>query len=208
MKIANRDEFQKVRPQAAPTVTHPEMLTADGTDIEFRRMVHDALAFASRLQAVRDGFARLIDLTGIQYTILISIYHLQYEQDVAISTVARHLHLSGAFVTNETNKLVRKGLVEKFQDPDDRRRVILRTTVEAQSRLARLATVQSTVNDAHFAPLANGEFRNFKRLVSELVESTDEALALLTALGPAFGRDSESAIPLPGAETTRKKRRA
>lgn len=195
MKLANRDEFQKVRPQAAPTVTHSDMLSPDGSDVAFRRMVHDALAFASRIQAVRDGFARLIGLTGVQYTILISIYHLQYEQDVAISTVARHLHLSGAFVTTETNKLVREGLVEKFQDPDDRRRVILRTTPEAQARLARLADVQSRVNDVHFAPLAHGDFDKFKRLVSDLVDSTDSALALLKALGPEI--KTETAAPSP-----------
>lgn len=193
MKIANRDEFQKVRPQAALTVTHPEFLAEDGSDIRFRRMVHDALAFASRIQAVRDGFAGLIGLTGVQYTILISIYHLQYEQDVSISAVARHLHLSGAFVTNETNKLVEMNLVEKFQDPDDRRRVILRTAPEAQLRLAELASVQSRVNDAHFAPLAGGDFETFKRLVSELVGSTDDALALLKALAAQSGKTDTAA---------------
>ncbi len=183
MKIADRAKFAKKRPRAAPTVTDPGLLQGR-SDLAFRGMVHDALAFASRLQAVRDGFARLIGLTGIQYTILISVYHLQYEQDVSISTVATHLHLSNAFVTNETNKLAAEGLVEKFQDPDDRRRVILRTTPEAQARLARLAEVQNEVNNEHFAPLADGNFRNFKRLISELVDSTDRALALLAALAP------------------------
>ena len=187
MKFADRERFPRDRPKAALTVSRPELL-AGGTDDTFRQMVHDALAFASRLQAVRDGYASLIELTGIQYTILIAINHLQYERDVNISTLARHLHLSPPFVTNETNKLVAMALVEKFRDPDDGRRLILRTTGEAQSRLERLARVQSPVNDEHFAPLAQSDFRTFARQISELVDSTERALALLDALGPHIAK--------------------
>lgn len=196
MEIADRERFPKDRPQAALTVARPELLV-EGSDHAFRQMVHDALAFASRLQAVRDGYAGLIGLTGVQYTMLIAIHHLQYERDVNISTLARHLHLSPPFVTNETNKLVAMALVEKFRDPDDGRRLILRTTGEAQSRLARLARVQSPVNNEHFAPLAQGDFGTFARLVSELVGSTDRALALLRALGPQSALPAEADGPVP-----------
>ena len=169
MQIADRERFPQDRPKAALTVARPQLLTGSSDDT-FRQMVHDALAFASRLQAVRDGYACLIGLTGVQYTILIAIHHLQYERDVNISTLARYLHLSTPFVTNETSKLVAMALVDKFRDPDDGRRLILRTTGEAQSRLDRLAEVQSPVNDEHFAPLANGDFETFACLISELVE--------------------------------------
>ena len=170
-------------------------LLVGGSDDAFRQMVHDALAFASRLQAVRDGYAGLIGLTGVQYTILIAIHHLQYERDVNVSTLARHLHLSAPFVTNETNKLVAMALVEKFRDPDDGRRLILRTTGAAQARLDRLARVQSPVNDEHFAPLAHGDFGRFARLVSELVDSTERALALLAALGPRIAPPAAAERP-------------
>ena len=102
--------------------------------------------------------------------------------------MARHLHLSPPFVTNETNKLVAMSLVEKFRDLEDGRRLILRTTGEAQARLDRLTWVQSPVNDEHFAPLAYGDFGTFARLVSELVDSTERALALLDALGPRIAQ--------------------
>ena len=149
-------------PAAPPTVTKAAFL-ANGNDRAFRQMVHDSLAFAARLEAIRDGFARLIGLTGVQYTILIAVNHRQFEQKVSVSGVAAHLHLSGAFITNETNKLVRLGLLVKEQDPDDGRRLVLRhTTPEAQDRLAQLAEVQGEVNDEHFAPL--GRRRQFRNL--------------------------------------------
>lgn len=186
-----------IRPAAAPTVSNPTFLT-DGTDHAFRRMIHDSLAFAARLEAVRDGFARLVGITGVQYTILISVYHLQFDENVSVTRVADHLHLSGAFITNETNKLVRLGLLEKETDPADRRRSILRTTPEAQRRLARLSEVQREVNDEHFAPLAQADaFARFRETMGELVESTDRALALLHGLTPrALAAAEETAARL------------
>lgn len=44
------------------------------------------------------------------------------------------MHLSGAFVTIEVNKLVFAGLVDKQRHTDDRRRVVLRTSEGRASR--------------------------------------------------------------------------
>src|SRR5258708_7196347 len=90
----------------ALTVSRPELLV-NGADAQFRSFVHGMLAFAGQLEAVRDGFAALLGLTGIRYTILISISHLQSDGEVTVGAVADHLHLSGAFVTTETGKLLR-----------------------------------------------------------------------------------------------------
>ena len=191
--VEERDDLQD-RPQAAPTVNASQLLSG-GSDVLFRQFVHDALAFASRLQAVRVGFARLIDLTGVQYTILISIYHLEFERRVGVNTIARHLHLSGTFVTTETNKLETLGLVTKTRDADDRRRINLRTTEEARARLSRLASVQSHVNDVHFGPLTAEDFELMRYIMPDLVASTDRALRLLDAI-PSLDDG-----PLPGAAT-------
>ena len=181
MKVVE-DKYQTPdRPKAAQTVNAPQLLS-DGSDDLFRQFVHDALAFASRLQAVRDGFARLIGLTGVQYTILISIYHLEFERRVGVNTVAEHLHLSGTFVTTETNKLEALGLVTKTRDADDRRRINLRTTDEARDRLSRLASVQSHVNDVHFGPLTAEDFELMRYIMPDLVDSTGRALRLLDAI--------------------------
>lgn len=198
MPADSKPQLPMVRPSAAQTVSDPALLV-NGEDMAFRRMVHDSLAFSARLEAIRDGFARLIGISGVQYTIMISVNHLQFEENVSVSRIADHLHLSGAFITNETNKLVRLGLLKKTQDPADGRRLILQTTVEAQQRLARLAEVQSEVNDEHFGPLAGADdFDRFRHLMAELVQSTERALALLHGLTPraiANGGFAESVAP-------------
>ena len=181
MKAVTAHQQRDRPPQAALTANAPQLLI-DGSDLAFRGFVHDALAFASRLQAVRDGFARLIGLTGIQYTILISIYHLEFEQRVGVNRVAEHLHLSGTFVTTETNKLAAKGLIEKTRDGDDKRRMNLTTTERARELLSNLAGIQSHVNDAHFAPLSADDFERLRHVMPQLVTSTDRALRLLQSV--------------------------
>lgn len=167
--------------RAPLTVSRPELLQ-DGSDDAFRGLVHDSLAFAARLQAVRDGYARLVGVTGPQYTILISIARLSKHEDVSVSSVADHLRLSGSFVTNEVGKLVAAGLVAKAPDPVDRRRVMLEITEAGWARFDRLSAIQAQVNDVHFGCLSRDDFRELRRMMADLVVSTDQALSLLNHL--------------------------
>jgi DNA-binding MarR family transcriptional regulator len=173
---------KKRRVGAQPlTVSRPELL-ANGSDGQFRAFVHGMLAFAARLEAVRDGFAGLLGLTGIQYTILISISHLHTDGDVTVGAVADHLHLSGAFVTNETGKLFRLGLITKVQDLNDRRRVSLGVTSLGRVLLSNLAPVQVPVNDVLFDFLSAQQFRALGPMTDRIVACGDRALSLLDYL--------------------------
>ena len=166
------------KPRVPLTVNRPELLV-DGTDDQFREMVHNALAFSVRLEAIRDGYARYINLSGVQYTILISIAHLQGGRDIGVSEIAEHLSLSGTFVTTETRKLVSQGLLTKEASKQDRRRVCLKLTDKSWALLTKLSKIQSDINDAHFAPLTASDFQRFGTLMKELTASTDRALLIL-----------------------------
>src|SRR5262245_36832632 len=90
------------------TVSRPQLLTA-GEDELFRQLVHDCLAFATRIHSVRGQFAELTGLSPAGYSILITIQHLQNSEGISVGEAAAHLHLSGAFVTIEVGKLVKLG---------------------------------------------------------------------------------------------------
>ena len=184
---ANRKIAGRIRPRTRAvrdtpaTVTRRELLVAE-SDAEFRHLVHGLLAFSERLMAVRQGFGQAIGLSGIEYTILVSIAHLAELEQVSVNTIASHLHLSGAFVTIVTNQLVRKGLIRKGRNSYDRRRAVLTTTAKGQQLLATLAPLQQPVNDALFEPLTKEQFRDLAALVDPLVDAADRALALLEYL--------------------------
>ncbi len=160
------------------TVSKPELLV-DGEDHLFRQVVHDALGFSARLQEIRNRLGEAIGLSGPAYSILIAIEHLGQQGEVGVSKVGDHLHLSGAFVTIEVNKLVKSALVKKVPHPEDGRRVILTVTDKARALLDELAATQRPVNDTIFDGLSAKQFLSFSEIIASLVGGTEEALALL-----------------------------
>lgn len=165
--------------KAAPLTASRPALLDRGSDSEFRKLVHGLLAFASRLETVRAGFARLVGLSPIQYTILISVAHLETGGDVSVNMLADHLKLSGAFITIETGKLLKQGLLTKNPDRTDRRRVSLRSTAQARRLLASLAPTQVAVNDVLFEFLDGPMFRQIVPLLGKMGACGERALALL-----------------------------
>lgn len=163
--------------KAALTISRPELLV-NGSDQEFRRLVHSLFGFFSRHQTIREGHAAVIGLAGIEYTTLISIRHLAALGDVHVRAVADHLYLSGAFVTAVTNKLMAKGLIEKASHPVDRRRLSLTVTARGAELLERLAPTQTMVNDVQFDCLSGKEFHQLLDMAQRLVDSSDRAIAL------------------------------
>jgi DNA-binding MarR family transcriptional regulator len=184
--------------RSAPlTVSRPALLV-DGSDRDFRRLVHNFFAFAQRHEKVRAGHAARIGLSGVEYTVLIAIGHLADEGDVSVKLLADHLHVSGAFATTMVGRLMERGLVRKEPDAADKRRVKLAVTREGQALLAELAAEQQRVNDVQFAPLSAGEFRILLDLLERLIGSADQALALQGYLAlkdglPALAAEPEAA---------------
>ncbi|WP_407524222.1 MarR family winged helix-turn-helix transcriptional regulator [Methylobacterium oryzisoli] len=166
---------------SAYSVSKPELMPGQN-DTEFRAFIQNFLAFSARVAQCRAGFGSQIGLSGVAYTTLISIAHLEGEEGVGVSRLAEHLHLSGAFVTIEVNKLVTEDLVAKRRHERDRRRVLLSITDEGRRRLAGLRPVLAPVNDALFDCLSAEEFRILAGLMARLVPCGDKATALLEAL--------------------------
>lgn len=172
-----RTESSNSRGGLPLTVTRPELLN-DGTDRDFRKLVHNIFAFMARHETIRDGHARQIGLAGVEYTILISIGHLGLDGDVNVKTIADHLHMSGAFVTTVTSKLQTLGLIEKTQDSVDRRRISLAITEKGKALLRKLAPYQREINDVEFEPLSREDFQAVSRILEALIDSSDKAFAL------------------------------
>ncbi|WP_162300738.1 MarR family winged helix-turn-helix transcriptional regulator [Alkalilacustris brevis] len=171
--------------QAALTVSLPGLLH-EGSDARFRAMLHNLLAFAARLEQVRGRFGAMVGLSGSQYTVLISIRHLQVKAGgVGIKAIADHLSLSGAFVTSETNKLIKLELVTKRPNPEDARRVLLSITPKAAQLLDGLAPVQREINDVLFEPLDGLDMALVCRLAEGLRHSSERALMLTDYLSQA-----------------------
>ena len=165
-----------------PLTVSRDALLADGSDARFRQLIHRLLAYASSLEAIRGGLGEMIGLSGIQYTILVCIAHLQGDRGVGVKAIAEHLSCSGAFVTIETGKLADLGLVAKRPNPVDKRRVLITVTERARELLTELAPVQRQVNDTLFASLDRPGFEHLCRLADTLGADARNAQSLIEFL--------------------------
>jgi DNA-binding MarR family transcriptional regulator len=159
------------------TVSRPALIV-NGSDREFRELVHNLFGFFALHERIRDGHAKFIDLAGIEYTVLIAIAHLAVESDVNVKTVADHLHLSGAFITSTTRRLLHLGLIHKTADTIDRRRVSLTVSEEGRAALEKLAPVQRRINDVEFGGLSQEEFKTLNNLIQRMLDDGQRAVAL------------------------------
>ncbi len=176
------------------TVTRAELLV-DGSDAEFRTFIHRSMSFSRWISTVRDGFGALIGLSGVQYEIMILVSRLQGTQGITVGDLSNALHLSGAFTTIETGKLVDRGLLEKLPDARDRRRVRLRVTSEGRKLLLSLTPYQRQGNDTAFADLKAPEFQELSGLLGKLLPGLDRAASLINFIlkqqgGPVDPRTS------------------
>ena len=160
------------------TVSKPTLLD-QGDDRKFRALLYDFFAFGSSLEAARATFASHIGLSPTQYLALIAISQAPEAEPVGVSSVAKRLQLSGAFVTIEVGKLVAAGLVRKQTHPEDRRRVQLNLTPAGREMLGKLAPIQKLVNDALFESVTAEDFQVLRDVFARLAASGDRSVHLL-----------------------------
>lgn len=189
------------------TASKPELLDQDG-DLTLRGLLYDYFAFARSLEAARETFADFVDLSPTQYLILIAIKNSRTEEPMGVNQVAERLYLSGAFVTNEINKLVSDNLLEKSPHPEDGRRVQLTLTEHGVNLLVRLAALQRPVNDALFGMLTREEFKVLAQLLSRLASNADRALKLAEHVKATLKFQEDQRASTMNSPPPRKKRRA
>lgn len=159
------------------TISRPELIV-DDSDRRFRELVHNLFGFFALHERIRGGHGKFIGLAGIEYTVLIAIGHLAVDGDVNVKTVAEHLHLSGAFITATTNRLLRLGFIHKMVDTADRRRVTLTVSSKGRAALEKLAPLQRRINDIEFGCLSRQEFHALNNLLMRLIKDGERAVAL------------------------------
>ena len=165
-----------------PTASRTELLE-HGSDTRFRQLVSDLLTIAVRMQHVREHLGQRMGISGAQYSILIAIARLKGRSGVAVSALARQLHVSSAFITTETRKLADAGLLRKRPNETDRRGVLLTLTRAGQTLIERHSEEIRAINDVFFGGLDRRLFAAMSQASAELVRSSERAVRRLQTIG-------------------------
>lgn len=166
----------KIGGEALPlSVSRPAVLI-EGSDHEFRRLIHRMILNEGRLVEIRKSFAKKVGVSGAQYTMLMTLLRLQGDTGISIGALAEFLEVTGPHVTGEVRKLAVKGYVRKSANPKDRRGVLISLTRLGRSRLLAAFAFIRNVNDILFDGVTAEEFRTLVRFNQKFTKSTDLAL--------------------------------
>ena len=160
------------------STTRPALLL-DKSDHSFRELLYNFFTIANRLQQIRRYLGARIGLSGPQYNLMMAVAELQGSTGVSVSRVAEYLHVSGTFVTAETEKLARKGYINKHHDESDMRVSRLAVGEKGWTALGSLFPELQQINDLFFAIESKEEFENLRGTLKRMVESSGQTLALI-----------------------------
>jgi MarR family transcriptional regulator, organic hydroperoxide resistance regulator len=163
---------------AAPVTTTREALLVGGSDHLFRELIGNLMTMAQQLQALRAHLAQGLGVSEPEYRVFLAVAQLQGEDGVGVGAVARHLAVSGAFVTMIVQRLVKSGHVEKRASASDRRSVLVRLTAMGARMMASFAAEPQAINDELFRDVSRTEFEMLSDLVRRIVGGGERALAL------------------------------
>jgi DNA-binding MarR family transcriptional regulator len=165
------------------SISKPELLDDDGSsDLRFRQLLYDFSVLGSSLEEARAYLASLSGLTSPQYNVVMIIAQYQGARGVSVTTVARRLHVTTAFITLEAGRLERNGWIEKRQNPSDGRGILLRLTKKGESNVQRIAPERLIVNDHLFGKLSGTDFRQLTETLASLIADFSETIDMLKTL--------------------------
>jgi DNA-binding MarR family transcriptional regulator len=165
------------------TVSRPELLDRNGvSDLQFRQFLYDLSALGAHIETARAYLASQIGLSSPQYNCAMIVAYFQGREGVSVSEVARHLHVTTAFVTCEAGKLERAGLIKKHPNPKDGRGILLRLTKLGETRLVEVGQKRLLINDGLFRSISAHDFRHLAKTAASLIgdfAATVQALKLM-----------------------------
>ncbi len=163
-----------------PTATAP-ILVSRGSDHSFRKLLYDMLTVSTRMQDIRRYLGDRVGITGPQYSLMMAIAEMQGASGVSVGRVADYLHVTGTFITNESAKLVKKKLLEKHVDVQDKRVSLLSVTEKGQRLLISVIPELQQINDMVFAMDSRDQFESLCTILDRLVSNSQRAKALIHA---------------------------
>lgn len=115
---------------------------------------------------VADGHAE-VGAGGYQYRILAAVHEFGASSQ---ADLARRGNLDRSDVVAAVNELAERDFVERTQDPDDRRRNVVRLTQAGAQQLRRMDRALDKVQDQLLAPLSTADRQTLARLLSQLLD--------------------------------------
>jgi len=181
-QMASTTELPEIGWTLPPSTTLDAMLDQSGGDADFRKLIYGIFTITVNFDRIREHMATALGLSGIQYHILMVVAELTPSYRVTVSLIADRLHTSGAYVTMESKKLMRRGFLDKRPNPEDGRSVILELTAEGQAAIDSFTPHLQAINGELFDGMGPETFARFREIVEHMAKTSSRAADTAEAL--------------------------
>jgi len=167
-----------------PATDWPHLLV-NGSDAEFRRVLHGLAALTRRLDLIHDYAARPHGLTGNELAFLLAVAETSPRSllgeltTVAMGGLTRRLGINHPTASRLSGKLVRRGLLEKRPDPMNARFRRLALTDAGHAVAEQAGAILRHAHNLAFAAIRPRDFTALKRLAATLDEGSAVAVETL-----------------------------
>jgi MarR family transcriptional regulator, organic hydroperoxide resistance regulator len=158
--IASADEI------FPPLTISLETFVKNGSDREFREMMFALIALHNQMQLHMDRFARSIGTSNAQFHVVMA---LAQKPGLTVSQLAELMNVAGPLVTIEIGSLVRKGIIERRANENDRRSSYLNLTARGEDLVRQVSPLLRLANDLHFQSLTGERAVFFRECLHEIV---------------------------------------
>lgn len=128
---------------------------------DVRRFMWEATSINSYLKELHQFRAKVLGITGPQWTILIALADLAREHGVPVHAVAKMMHVDPSFVTTQSKLLEKKGFLRRKPSASDARVVQMSLTKKTYKHLASLAAHQEAIDEFVFREFDNRALTEF-----------------------------------------------
>lgn len=180
------------------TVTSPSLLI-DGSDSAFRELLGSLLNVGSQVHELRSFIAEQLGVSEPQYRVMLAIAQMQKKDGVSVGAVAERMWITTNFVTMEVRKLQALGWVEKRQNPDDGRGVLLVISQDGRDAFSSVIETIQSINNMMFDHMTVEEFKVVSRVSKRLVIQGRQALELARARGLSGQQKTQRKAGLPAS---------
>jgi DNA-binding MarR family transcriptional regulator len=140
-----------------------------------RRFTWVVASINVHLDQLRDFWAEALGISGSQWMILMALVDLDKEDGVPVNAVSKKLHVDSSFVTTQSKRLEKKGLLSRKTSAADARIVKMSLTDKSHKQLAALASQHEALDEFIYAELNEKQMGQLTETLNRLKYRLEKA---------------------------------
>ena len=119
-------------------------------------------------RTLRKEFNQILESEGMTNGEFLMLKNIVQSGNRKVSEMAKELGVSMPYITSLSDKMVKKGFIEREQSKEDRRIVVLKLTKEGKKKYSRLDRLILKYLETGFDRLSDQELLTFEKILKKV----------------------------------------